>query len=225
MTRTTFLALAFSVAGCSEFDMVSVLEPHVPGSAEGTDAEPPHTSTPNDDPSEPDGGSWIGGRLPGGNLEGNGDLPEGGGDDPEGDDPEGDVPAGDGDDPEAGADDPEGGVDDPEGGADDPEGDGDVPEGGVDPGEDDSGLVLNGCTPGYWKQDQHLDSWGGGLTPETLFVDVFGEDAFPGLTLFDVLELGEGDLDALGRHSVAALLNALAGDVDYPITDTEVIDA
>ena len=80
-----------------------------------------------------------------------------------------------------------------------------------------------GCTPGFWRQEQHFDSWTG-YTPNQLFSSVF-EDAFPGMTLGDVVWLGGGDLQALGRHTVAALLNASSPDVDYPWSVQEVIDA
>lgn len=84
--------------------------------------------------------------------------------------------------------------------------------------------VEDGCTPGYWKQEQHFDSWPTGLAPEDLFVDVFGIDAFPDMTLLDVLEQGGGGLIALGRHSVAGLLNSLSDGVAYPYTDSYVLD-
>jgi hypothetical protein len=64
-----------------------------------------------------------------------------------------------------------------------------------------------GCTPGYWKQEQHFGSWQAPYEQDDLF-DAYFEDAFPGLTLLQVLEGGGGGLDALGRHTVAALLNA-----------------
>lgn len=79
-----------------------------------------------------------------------------------------------------------------------------------------------GRAPGYWKQPQHSDSWSAPYTPDTLFSAVF-EDAFPGMTLLEVLE-GGGGLNALGRHTVAALLNA-ASDVDYGQTTADVIAA
>lgn len=82
---------------------------------------------------------------------------------------------------------------------------------------------MEGCTPGYWKQPQHFGAWEG-YTPDQAFSSVF-EDAFPGKTLLDVLEEGGGDLDALGRHTVAALLNAASGDVDYYLGEQEVIEA
>ncbi|MCB1865300.1 MAG: hypothetical protein KDG50_07690 [Chromatiales bacterium] len=81
-----------------------------------------------------------------------------------------------------------------------------------------------GCTPGYWRQPQHFWAWTAPYTPDTLFGDVF-EDAFPGQTLLDVVRIGGGGLNALGRHTVAALLNAAIGDVSYDLTPAEVINA
>lgn len=81
-----------------------------------------------------------------------------------------------------------------------------------------------GCTPGYWKQSQHFDSWTG-YAPGDQFSSVF-EDAFPGMTLLQVLQQGGGGLSALGRHTVAALLNVASDNVDYAYTDPQtVIDA
>ena len=83
---------------------------------------------------------------------------------------------------------------------------------------------CTGRTPGYWKQDQHFSSWpapyfpvtlpGVGGTTATLFHQVgFQGSQFSGLTLLDVLgENGNaGGFGALGRHIVAALLNAASG--------------
>jgi uncharacterized repeat protein (TIGR01451 family) len=80
-----------------------------------------------------------------------------------------------------------------------------------------------GCTPGYWKQSQHFDSWTAPLTPDTPFSDVF-ENAFPGKTLLQVLKQGGGGLKALGRHTVAALLNAASPNVSYDLSVADVID-
>jgi hypothetical protein len=80
-----------------------------------------------------------------------------------------------------------------------------------------------GCTPGYWKQRHHFDSWVG-YTPSTPFGSVFA-NAFPGKTLLQVLSQGGGHLNALGRHAVAALLNAASGGVDYVYTPAQVIAA
>ncbi|MBI5461320.1 MAG: DUF4215 domain-containing protein [Gammaproteobacteria bacterium] len=81
-----------------------------------------------------------------------------------------------------------------------------------------------GCTPGYWKQTQHFDSWAAPYTPSTQFSAVF-EDAFPGKSLLQVMKTGGGGLNALGRHTVAALLNAASADVNYGQTTGGVIDA
>lgn len=81
---------------------------------------------------------------------------------------------------------------------------------------------FEGCTPGYWKQSQHFDSWVD-YEPTDLFINVFG-DGFIEMNLLQVLWQGGGGLNALGRHTVAALLNAASPDVNYPYTTTEVID-
>ena len=104
---------------------------------------------------------------------------------------------------------------------------------GVSP-EPPSGAVItfynsltpgaNGCTPGYWKQPHHFGSWTAPYTPTTLFSAVF-ENAFPGQTLLQVVSNGGGGLDALGRHTVAALLNAANPAVGFPMTTAQVIAA
>lgn len=81
-----------------------------------------------------------------------------------------------------------------------------------------------GCTPGYWKQTHHFGNWSAPYTPTTLFADVF-DDAFPGKTLLDVLGEGGGGLKALGRHTVAALLNSASGGVAYNVTTGNVISS
>jgi hypothetical protein len=82
-----------------------------------------------------------------------------------------------------------------------------------------------GCTPGFWRQSQHFHHWTAPYTPSMLFVDAFEENAFPGMTLHQVVNLGGGDLNALGRHSVAALLNAASPTVSYQYTVADVIAA
>lgn len=79
-----------------------------------------------------------------------------------------------------------------------------------------------GCTPGFWKQSQHFDSWTAPYAPSALFSAVF-ENAFPGKTLLQVLKLRGGGLKALGRHTVAALLNAASPNVNYDLTVNQVI--
>jgi len=79
-----------------------------------------------------------------------------------------------------------------------------------------------GCTPGYWKQKQHFDSWPAPYTPDMQFSAVFA-NAFPGKTLVQVLGQGGGGLIALGRHTVAALLSS--GSVNYGMHTADVIAA
>ena len=81
-----------------------------------------------------------------------------------------------------------------------------------------------GCTPGYWKQPQHFDSWTAPYEPSTQFSSVF-EDAFHEMTLVEVLGQGGGGLKALGRHTVAALLNAASGGVGYDISTADNVIA
>ena len=79
-----------------------------------------------------------------------------------------------------------------------------------------------GCTPGYWKQSQHFDSWQG-YSPNQTYQSVFGVSTFGSKTLLSVLKLGGGGVNALGRLSVAALLNASNDNVAFPLTTSEVI--
>ncbi|UCG54608.1 MAG: hypothetical protein JSV32_08550 [Dehalococcoidia bacterium] len=79
---------------------------------------------------------------------------------------------------------------------------------------------YEGLTPGFWKN--HLGDWVG-YNPTDDFATVFG--AGPSITLLDALIEGGGASVALGRHAVAALLNAANPDINYPLTVTEVIAA
>ncbi len=79
-----------------------------------------------------------------------------------------------------------------------------------------------GCTPGYWKQEQHFDSWVG-YQPGQSFGQVFGVPADAGFTLLDALRQGGGGASALGRHATAGLLNAASPGVDYRYSVAEVI--
>jgi hypothetical protein len=83
--------------------------------------------------------------------------------------------------------------------------------------------ATDGCTPGYWKVAQHYDSWTG-YSPNQKFDTVF-EDAFGEMTLKEVLWQGGGGLNALGRHAVAALLNASSPGVAFYWSPAEVIAA
>jgi uncharacterized repeat protein (TIGR01451 family) len=79
-----------------------------------------------------------------------------------------------------------------------------------------------GCTPGYWKQSQHFDSWQG-YSPNQSYEAVFGVDVPGSPTLLQALQNGGGGVDALERHSVAALLNASSSGVDSDFTTAQVI--
>jgi len=85
---------------------------------------------------------------------------------------------------------------------------------------------FEGFTPGFWKNHAFgkKAAWGPtGLAPGDLFSTVFG--CGPDKTLLKVLKTGGGGEKALGRHAVAALLNALHPNVDYAMSSGHVIDA
>ena len=83
---------------------------------------------------------------------------------------------------------------------------------------------AQGCTPGYWKQDQHFDSWPAPYAPSNDYNTVFGVSAsFNPHTLLDAAWLGGGGENALARHAVAALLNAASPDVNYTYSVSDVI--
>jgi hypothetical protein len=72
---------------------------------------------------------------------------------------------------------------------------------------DDCDVKCQGCTPGYWKQPHHWDSWvATGYAPNDYFDDVFGVG--PNITLLEALQSKGGGENAFMRHAVAALLNA-----------------
>lgn len=83
---------------------------------------------------------------------------------------------------------------------------------------------TQGCTPGYWKQTQHFDSWKV-YQPTDSFNAVFGLTGpfANSLTLLDALNQGGGGIYALGRHAVAALLDTANGGVAYGYTTAQVI--
>jgi hypothetical protein len=103
------------------------------------------------------------------------------------------------------------------------------------------GPACQGCTPGYWMQPQHLDSWvATGFRPldisETKKADtfnkVFGVTQYvrsTGIpyTLLEVMRELNGNGDPistnLGFHAVAALLNAAHPSVNYGYTAGEII--
>lgn len=94
--------------------------------------------------------------------------------------------------------------------------------------------AQEGCSPGYWKQQQHFDSWVNAEPIDTFF-SVFGrtitirlkiKDGGPTKTdptLLEALKAQGGGINALARQAVAALLNAENGDVESPGTAMAVI--
>lgn len=104
-------------------------------------------------------------------------------------------------------------------------------------------VTCDGCTPGYWKQDQHLDSWlatgfrplnsTDGLLKADTFNAVFGVDRYvrsngTAYTLLEVMRELNGNGDPistnLGFHAVAALLNAAHPNVNFGYTSGEIIN-
>jgi len=86
-----------------------------------------------------------------------------------------------------------------------------------------------GCTPGYWKQEHHFDSWptdttylAGGVHPDTPLEDVLGHGGnvlegtpWDDITMLEALKLKGGGGNALIRQGAAGILNALSTEVDY----------
>ena len=89
-----------------------------------------------------------------------------------------------------------------------------------------------GCTPGYWKQDQHFDSWPAPYTPDSNLRDVFVTspvELVPDDTFLEALNYGggpglEGGTRILLRAAVAALLNASSPDVDFEVSTGHVVN-
>jgi hypothetical protein len=84
-----------------------------------------------------------------------------------------------------------------------------------------------GCTPGYWKQSHHFDSYPAGYAPTTLFNTALGLPNPNSLwgatyTLLDALNANGGGKNALARHAAAAILNAASNGVAYDLTIADV---
>ena len=87
--------------------------------------------------------------------------------------------------------------------------------------EDCKPVRFQGCTPGYWKQSHHFDSWVGYSTSD-MYNSIFGVPYVK--TLLQALSAG-GDRgqQALGRHAAAALLNSTNEDVNYYYSTAEIL--
>jgi len=75
-----------------------------------------------------------------------------------------------------------------------------------------------GCSPGYWKNHNFPT----GFSKDQLFNTIF-ENAFPGLSLQQVLSQGGGGIKALGRHTVSAYFNAVSLGTNYELTPAQVV--
>ena len=90
-----------------------------------------------------------------------------------------------------------------------------------------------GCTPGYWKQPHHFDSWPAELTPDMSYSSVFGrvieirtKDAgnVTDPTLLQALSALGGKVNTAARHSTAAYINATSANVSYDLDQGLVIE-
>jgi uncharacterized repeat protein (TIGR01451 family) len=87
-----------------------------------------------------------------------------------------------------------------------------------------------GCTPGYWKNSPGCWEF---YVPYIWFMDVFDMDITIGSgkkivyhpTLMEALNGNGGGVTALARHAVAAMLNAYDPDIDYQMSEAEIIAA
>ena len=88
---------------------------------------------------------------------------------------------------------------------------------------------AQGCTPGFWKQSQHFDSWVG-FTPgqklSTVFTFPTQLASFGNETFLQALQGGggtglDGAVEILLRAAAAALLNA--NSVSFPLSKTTII--
>jgi hypothetical protein len=87
-----------------------------------------------------------------------------------------------------------------------------------------------GCTPGYWRQEHHFDSWPEGIAPgDTIYAVCNDPDLVlvcgygftyidPEITLIDALWAKGGGENAFLRHGAAALLSSLHPEVAEPPT-------
>lgn len=90
-------------------------------------------------------------------------------------------------------------------------------------------VIAEGCTPGFWKNHtgtttgNQTNAWGPtGYSPGEKFNDVFNVSDID-ITLLAALQTGGGGIKKLRRHGVAALLNAAHPEIDYPLTEADVL--
>jgi hypothetical protein len=84
---------------------------------------------------------------------------------------------------------------------------------------------TEGCSPGYWKNHNFPTGYSKSqLFSATSFGGSTFENAFPGMTLQQVLSQGGGGLAALGRQTVSAFFNAVTLNA-FAQSPTSVIDS
>lgn len=89
-----------------------------------------------------------------------------------------------------------------------------------------------GCTPGYWKQAQHFDSWPAPYSPNSNLRDVFVTspvELVPDDTFLEALNYSGGAgvggaTRILLRAAVASLLNSASPDVAFAVSTGHVVD-
>jgi hypothetical protein len=98
----------------------------------------------------------------------------------------------------------------------------------VTSGFDFGNQPTQGCTPGFWKQDQHFGFWTSPYTPSTTFKTAFsaynGQGGYPlGITMLQALALDNSTgIGQVMRHGTAALLNSLRSDIAFGFTPPQV---
>ena len=94
---------------------------------------------------------------------------------------------------------------------------------------------FDGCTPGFWKNNKRAKDWTSPLGPDEMFTAAGFTS--PGararvhkkkkddnvVTQLQALNANQGDLAALTRHTMAALLNASNPNVDYEFAAADII--
>ncbi len=85
--------------------------------------------------------------------------------------------------------------------------------------------ALQGCSPGFWKQEQHFAEWPALYLPGDRVATALEWEGLEGdPTLLEALQEGGGGLAALLRQAVAALINAAHDGVDFTYSVQEVLD-
>jgi len=89
--------------------------------------------------------------------------------------------------------------------------------------------IPEGCTPGFWKQDQHFGAWAipQSTTLESVF-DVPNSLNLDNETFLEALQGGGGSgingaATILFRAATAAYLNSLNDEISYPLTSAQIV--